>query len=275
MHHVTIEVPFTKFAPLTVRVVELVVPTVVPVGEIEVSVGPLIENVSRLEETLSIASWTETDTLPTVVSSEALIVAVIEVPPEPTVRRLEGMVTGVPPDGVQIRTSPAAKSDPEIISENVGLPTAMLLGVSPFGLMPGPEAITNCRLFELTWLMESDTLTVAVPAVVSRLVGTMAVIELAELTVMVREVVWPWKVQLTTGFTTGKLLPVSVRLMADAALTIANCWLRDVRVGFGAMMKFCVVVGLPLALLMTPTCVVPAVVSRLAGMVAIIWLPLT
>ncbi len=41
------------------------------------------------------------------------------------------------------------------------------------------------------------------------------------------------------------------------------------------MTKFCVLVGEPLELLMTPTWAVPEVVRRLAGIVAMIWLPLT
>lgn len=253
LHQVTVETPFTKLVPFTVKVVEFVTPMVVPVGVIDVRVGPPIVKVSRLEVTLSTASCTAIDTVPTVLTSEAVMVAVMEVPPEPTVRELEGIVIGVPPDGVQIRTLPAAKSAPVIINEKVGLPTAMLLGFRPFVLICGPEAMTNGWVLELTRLTESETLTVAVPAVVSRLVGTVAVIDDAELAVMASDVVWPEKVQLTSVFTIGKLLPVSVKLMGLAALTIANCWLSEVRVGLGLITKFCVLVGEPLELLITPT----------------------
>ena len=253
LHQVTVETPFTKLVPFTVRVVEFVTPMVVPVGDMEVKVGPPTVKVSRLDVTLSTASCTAIDTVPTVLTSEAVMVAVIEVPPEPTVSELEGMVIGVPPEGVQIRTLPAAKSAPVIIRENVGLPTAMLLGFRPFVLICGPEAMTKGWVLELTRLTESETLTVAVPAVVKRLVGTVAVRDDAELAVIASEVVCPEKVQLTSVFTIGKLLPVSVRLMGLAALTIANCWLSEVRVGFGLITKFCVLVGDPLELLITPT----------------------
>lgn len=212
LHQVTTETPFTKLEPLTVNVVALEIPTVVPVGEMELSPGLLIVNVSRLEETLSVASWMEMDTVPTVAIKEALIVAVIEVPPEPTVRLLEGIVTGVPPEGVQIRTSPAAKSAPVIIRENVGLPTGMLAGFRPLVLMVGPDAMVKFRLLEVTWLTESVTLTAAVPAVVSKLAGTLTVIEDAELVATVRDVTCPPNVQFTTGEDAGKLLPVNVRL---------------------------------------------------------------
>lgn len=40
MHQVTME-PFTKFAPVTVTVMGLEVPAVAPVGEIELTVGPV------------------------------------------------------------------------------------------------------------------------------------------------------------------------------------------------------------------------------------------
>lgn len=57
-------------------------------------------------------------------------------------------------------------------------------------------------------------------------------------------------------------------------MTIANCWLSEVRVGFGVITKFWVPVGVPVALLTTPICVVPAVVNRLGGMVAMTVVPL-
>lgn len=68
------------------------------------------------------------------------------------------------------------------------------------------------------------------PAVINRLEGTVAVIEVVELAVIARLVVWPPNVQLTTGEAVAKLAPVRVRLKLDCP-TAAVFWLNPESVG--------------------------------------------
>lgn len=78
MHHVAIE-PFTKFDPVMESVIGLVVPAVAVVGEIEVTTGPVMVNVSAFEVTPLDASVTLIDALPAFASSAAVTVAEIDV----------------------------------------------------------------------------------------------------------------------------------------------------------------------------------------------------
>lgn len=111
--------------------------------------------------------------------------------------------------------------------------------VAPVGdteLTVGPLMVRG-RVLELTWLTESLTLSVALPGMVRRLAGTVAVMEVAELAVMASAVVVPEKVQLATGEVVAKLVPVRVTLKA-ACPAEAVVWLRLERTGAGPMVKF-------------------------------------
>jgi hypothetical protein len=139
-------------------------------------------------------------------------------------------------------------------------------------LTVGP-LIVKFSEFEETWLTESLTAIIAVPGVVNRLAAMVAVIEEAELAVMVSGVVCPLKVQLAIGEVVAKLLPVRVMLKA-AWPAEAEVWLKLVRIGVGEIVKE-TVPGACTDPLITPICTVPAVVNRLAGITAVICVALT
>lgn len=104
-----------------------------------------------------------------------------------------------------------------------------------------PEALTlKFRPFETTWLTESVTVSVAVPAVVNKLAGTVAVIDVEELAVTVRGVATPPNVQSTMVDDVGRLVPVSVRENADCP-AVAVVWLKLLRTGLGETAKVWVV----------------------------------
>jgi hypothetical protein len=158
--------------------------------------------------------------------------------------------------------------------------TVIVTGVEvPAVAEPGETEVTvgaatvKFRLFEETRLIESVTSTVAVPATVKRLAATVAVMDVEEFAVMLSGVATPLNVQLTMVDTTGKLVPVKVRVKL-ACPWEADVWLRLDRTGIGAMVKVCVP-GAGTEPVVTPTCALPAVARSEAGTLAVNWVALT
>jgi hypothetical protein len=106
-----------------------------------------------------------------------------------------------------------------------------------------------------------------VPAAVSRIAGTMAVIEVADIAVSDKDVVTPPNVQFTTGEVVEKFVPVNTRATAAVWPAIATVGLIFERAGPGLTVKGLLADETPLET--TTTVAGPAVVKRLAGMVAV------
>jgi hypothetical protein len=71
--------PFTKFDPVMVMVIGLLVPAVAAAGEIEVTTGPVIVNVRLFEVTPLAESVTLMEAFPALARSAAVTVAEMEV----------------------------------------------------------------------------------------------------------------------------------------------------------------------------------------------------
>ena len=126
----------------------------------------------------------------------------------------------------------------------------------------------NVRPFDGTWLTESVTVIVAEPALANSVEETVAVIDVGEFpAVRLNAVVRPLKFQLTTVEVVGKLVPVRVRVTFPCPAE-AEVWLRLVSTGTGLMVKVCVP-GEAVEPVVTPTCAVPAVASRVEGTTAV------
>jgi len=91
--------------------------------------------------------------------------------------------------------------------------------------------------------------------------------------VMASGVATPLNVQLATVDTTGKLVPVKVRVKLGCPWE-ADVWLRLDRTGIGAMVKVCVP-GAATEPVVTPTCAVPAFARSVVGTMAVNWVVLT
>jgi hypothetical protein len=166
---------------------------------------------------------------------------------------------------------PLTKFDPLTVRvKGLVVPAGVLVGeieVTPDALMVKLTAL------DATMLSESLTVRLEVPAEVSKLAGTVAVIEVPELAMMVNGVVVAPAVQFTIGEVVGKPVPPSVRLNAPCP-AVAVEGVRVLRTGLAAIVKVAVVGPVPVPLL-TPTWALPAAASRLLGMTAVNWVGLT
>ena len=87
-------------------------------------------------------------------------------------------------------------------------------------------------------LAESSTDTVAVPAVVNKVLATVTMIEVVVLPAVIGScVVLPPKVQLTTAVVVGKLVPVTVRVTEPVWPASAEVGLMLVITGPGKIVK--------------------------------------
>jgi hypothetical protein len=171
----------------------------------------------------------------------------------------------VPQELHQVMIDPLMKLDPvTVIGTELVVPAVAPDGESEVTV--GPFTV-NVRPLEATALTESETVTVAVPAVTRRVFGTLAMIEVAELVLTVSCVVFPLNDQFTMGVLATRLVPFMVRLRV-ACPAAAEEGFKDVRLGAERMVKGCVP-GAATDPVATPTWAVPAEVSKLVGTVAV------
>lgn len=126
----------------------------------------------------------------------------------------------------QVAMDPLTKFVPVIVTVmGLAVPAVALAG--EIEVTAGPLMV-KVREFDVTPLAGSVTLTEAEPELASKLAGTVAVMDVVELAVTVREVVTVPTFQLTVGDGVGKLVPVSTRLklacpaIADVELRLVN-----------------------------------------------------
>jgi hypothetical protein len=112
----------------------------------------------------------------------------------------------------QVAIDPFTKFEPVMVIV-IGLLVPAVAADGEMEVTTGPVMV-KVRLFEVTPLAESVTLTEALPEFASRAAVTVAVIEVAALDVTAKAVVVTPTFQLTTGEGVGKLVPLKVRLKA-------------------------------------------------------------
>jgi hypothetical protein len=130
-------------------------------------------------------------------------------------------------------------------------------------------AIVKVRVFEATWLTESVTLIVALPAVVKSAAGTETVMDVAVFDPMVSVVVAVGPTQLTIVLLVGKPVPVRVRVAMAPWPATAEVVLRFDNTGFGLIVNVWFTADEFEPLFVTPICAEPAAVSRLLGITAV------
>ena len=136
-------------------------------------------------------------------------------------------------------------------------------------LIAGVGLMTKFRVFEVTPIDVLVTDTVAVPAVLNKLVGTVAVMRVDELFEIASDVVTPPNVQFTFVFRVGRFVPVKLRLTAFGCRATAEIGDKLVNSGPEPITKLCVAVGKEVEELMTPIWTVAETANRLAGIVAV------
>jgi hypothetical protein len=172
----------------------------------------------------------------------------------------------------QVAMEPFTKFDPVMVMV-IGLLVPAMATDGEMDVTTGP-VIVKVRLFEVTPLAESVTLTAAFPEFASSAAVTVAVMEVAVLEVTASTVLLAPTFQLTTGEGVGKLVPLKFRLkpvwpaMAEFTLRLDN----DAP---GPTVNVCVLTGWEPGELMTPICEVAEDVSRLIGITAVSCVPPT